>query len=324
MLNLNDFHLFVQIVERGGFAAAGRVLNMPRQTLSDRMRALEDALGARLLNRTSRQLGLTDAGEAFYAEAVAMVRQAEAAEAAVRMRASEPSGLVRVTTAVLEAQFAMRPALSDFLKLYPKVSIFEHATDREVDLFAESFDVAIRAHPGPLRDSRLVQRVLASADWHIFASPSYLASAPAIQAPNDLLAHPSLFTRRVQSTPAWRVWREGEAPEEHGLRSPPRIISDSLPGLKAMARDGLGVVTLPAYVCRAEVRDGSLVRVLPDWIAGHSTISALLPERRGLLPAVRVFLDHLAAVLPTAINDEWIEAITLPSSPSHDHRSIDR
>src|SRR5271165_2465036 len=98
MLNLNDFYLFVQIVERGGFAAAGRALNMPRSTLSDRMRALELSLGARLLNRTSRQLSLTDAGEAFYAQAVDMVRRAESAETAVRSRASEPSGLVRYTT----------------------------------------------------------------------------------------------------------------------------------------------------------------------------------------------------------------------------------
>ena len=301
MLNLNDFYLFVQIVDRGGFAAAGRALQMPRSTLSDRMRALESELGARLLNRTSRRVALTDAGVAFYTQAVDMVRRAESAEAEVRSRAAEPSGLVRYTTAVLEAQFALRPALSDFLRTYPKVSIFEHATDREVDLLAEGFDVAIRAHPAPLRDSRLIQRVLASADWHVFASPGYLANAPPIREPSDLLKHPSLFTRRAQTSPAWRIWREGEAPEEHVLQTAPRIVSDNIAGLKEMARAGLGVTALPAYVGREEVKRGELVRVLPEWIAGHSTLSALIPEGRGLLPAVRVFLDHLVVAVPKAI-----------------------
>src|ERR1700761_1816827 len=103
-----------------------------------------------------------------------MVPRAEAAGPPVRSRAAEPAGLVRYTTAVSEAQFAMRPALCKFLVQYPKVSIFEHATDREVDLFGENFDVAIRAHPGPLPDSRLIQRVLTTTDWHVFASPAYL------------------------------------------------------------------------------------------------------------------------------------------------------
>jgi DNA-binding transcriptional LysR family regulator len=298
MLNLNDFHLFVQVIERGGFSAASRALSLPKSTLSDRIRALETALGARLLNRTSRQLGLTDAGVAFYAEAVDMVRRAEAAEAAVRSRAEEPSGLVRYTTAVSEAQFAVRPALCDFLKLYPKVSIFEHATDREVDLFAEGFDVAIRAHPKPLRNSRLIQRVLASVEWHIFASPDYLSSVEPIREPEDLVKHPSLFTRRAQVSPAWRLKHESKGVQEHILQSAPRIVSDSMAGLKDMARAGLGVMALPAYVCQEEVQSGALIRVLPEWTAGHSTLSALIPESRGLLPAVRAFLDHLAAVLP--------------------------
>ena len=302
MLNLNDFHLFVQIVERGGFAAAGRTLGMSKSTLSIRVRALETALGARLLNRTSRRLGLTGAGEAFYADAADMVRRAEAAEAAVRSRVSEPSGLIRYTTAVSEAQFAMRPALSDFLALYPKVSVFEHATDREVDLFAEGFDIAIRAHPGPLRDSRLIQRVLASAEWHVFASPRYLAGAEEINEPEDLLNHPSLFTRRAQVYHAWRLQRGNEAVQEHAFRNPPRIVSDSMAGLKEMALAGHGVLALPAYVCRQEVKRGELIRVLPQWTAGSSTISALIPENRGLLPAVRAFLDHMASALPGAVN----------------------
>lgn len=301
MLDLNDFYLFVQIVDRGGFAAAGRHLGVAKSTLSVRMRALETKLGARLINRTSRQLGLTDAGEVFYAEAADMLQRATAAEAAVKSRVSEPFGLVRYTTAVCEAQFAMRPALSDFLTLYPKVNVFEHATDREVDLFAENFDVAIRAHPAPLQDSRLIQRVLTTLDWHVFANPGYLSSAQPIERPEDLLEHPALLTRRAQFNPAWRMRHGNEPAAEFPFLTPPRVVSDSIVGLRDMARDGLGLTALPAYVCREEIARGDLVRVLPDWTAGHSTLSALIPENRGVVPAVRVFLDHLAATLPRTL-----------------------
>jgi len=300
MVNLNDFRLFVQIVEHGGFAAAGRILNMSKSTLSHRMLALEKALDARLINRTTRRFGLTDVGETFFAEARAMVRNADAAEASVRSRAIEPSGLVRYTVAVSEAQFVLRPALSDFLGRYPKVNLFEHATDREVDIFAEGFDLAIRAHPGPLKDSRLIQRVLGVADWHIFASPKCLANSGPISSPADLSDCPALFTRRAQANGAWHLKPE-DGGDEHRIAVPPRIVSDSMVGLKEMAKIGFGLVALPAYVSRDEVARGELVRVLPGWVAGQSTLSALIPERRGLLPAVRVFLDHLADVVPDAI-----------------------
>jgi DNA-binding transcriptional LysR family regulator len=302
MINLNDLHLFVQIVKSRSLAAAGRTLRLPKSTLSYRLRVLEKSLGARLLNRSPRQLTLTDIGEAFYAEAADVVRRAESAEAVVRSRTSEPTGLVRYTAAVAEVQFAMRPVLSDFLALHPKINLFEHATDREVDLLTERFDLAVRAHSEPLRDSELIQRVLAFAPWHIFASANYLATVEPIRQPDDLALHPSLLTRRALNNPAWRLRRENKETADLILQSAPRIISDSMAGLKEMAQASLGLTALPAYICREEVDRGSLVRVLPEWTAGQSTLTALLPENRGVLPATRALLEYLVEGLPRVVN----------------------
>jgi len=300
MLDLNDFHYFVQIVDRGGFTAAGQSLKMPKSTLSHRMQQLEAGLGVRLLNRTSRQIGMTDAGREFYRYAATMLRQAEEAESAVRQRLAEPSGTVRFTTSVATAQHAMRPMVIDFLARYPKVSIVEHATDRTVDIISENFDVAIRAHSQPLPDSTLVQRTLAPGPWFLFAGANYLREHGTPSQPEDLKSHQSLFVMRSGVTPSWRL-RHAESRQELSLPLVPRLLSDDMVSLKDAACAGLGIVALPAYLCRDELRSGELVHVLPEWLAGDSTITALIPYRTMLLPAVRAFIDHLAVEFPKAL-----------------------
>jgi DNA-binding transcriptional LysR family regulator len=158
MLDLNDFFYFVQVVDRGGFTAAGRTLRIPKSTLSHRIQQLETNLGVKLLNRTLRRFGITDAGGEFYRHAVAMLREAELAETAIRHRLKEPTGTVRCTAAVATMQFAMRAIVADFLARYPDVNVVAHATDQYVDIVGGNYDVAIRAHSDPLPDSALVQR----------------------------------------------------------------------------------------------------------------------------------------------------------------------
>src|SRR3984893_15188906 len=143
MLDLNDFYLYVQVVDRGGFTAAGRTLRVPKSTLSHRIQKLETELGVRLLNRTSRRFGMTDAGEEFYRHAVVMLRDAELAETAIRHRLNETKGAVRCTAAVATMQFAMRDIVPDFLLRYPKVHVVAHATDQHVDIIGENYDIAI-------------------------------------------------------------------------------------------------------------------------------------------------------------------------------------
>ena len=301
MLDLNDFFYFVQVVDRGGFTAAGRTLRIPKSTLSHRIQQLESNLGVRLLNRTSRRFAITDAGEEFYRHAVVMLGEAELAETAIRQRMNEPTGTVRCTAAVATIQFAMRDMMPDFLVRYPKVNIFAHATDQIVDIVGENYDVAIRAHSDPLPDSTLVQRTLTPAPWFLFAGSAYLDAGKAPQTPRDLQNHPSLFMMRTGVAPVWRLRHTSKAKGEVVMRLTPRLLSDDMITLKQAAIAGLGVVALPGYVCREDVRSGALRRVLPAWHAGDSTITALIPYRQGLLPSVRVFIDHLAAEFPKAV-----------------------
>ncbi|WP_144640535.1 LysR substrate-binding domain-containing protein [Bordetella genomosp. 13] len=301
MLDLNDFFFYVQVVDRGGFTAAGRSLSMPKSTLSHRMQQLEGHLGVRLLNRTSRRFGMTDAGEEFYRHAVAMLREAELAENTIRNRLTEPTGTVRCTAGVATMQFAMSEIIADFLVQYPKVNVVAHSADRSVDIVGENFDVAVRAHSDPLPDSNLVQRTLAPAPWFLFAGAAYIETHGEPRTPQDLAAHPSLFMMRTGVAPVWRLRHASEARDEAVMPLAPRLLSDDMVGLQQAAIRGLGVVALPSYICRQAVRSGALRRVLPEWIAGDSTLTALIPYRKGLLPSVRVFLDHLAAEFPKTV-----------------------
>jgi DNA-binding transcriptional LysR family regulator len=301
MLNLNDFFLFVQVVDRGGFTAASRTLRTPKSTLSHRIQQLETDLGVRLLNRTSRKFGMTDAGEDFYRHAVAMLREAELAENAIRHRLSEPSGTIRCTGGVATMQFAMPDIISDFLAQYPKVNIVVHAVDRAVDIVGENYDIAIRAHSDPLPDSNLVQRTLVPTPWFLFAGSDYLDANGEPEKPQDLQDHPSLFMMRTGVDPVWRLRHARRAGNEVAMALTPRLLSDDMVGLQEAAIKGHGIVALPGYVCRGAVKSGALRRVLPNWIAGDSTITALIPYRKGLLPSVRAFLDHLAAEFPKAV-----------------------
>ena len=300
MLDLNDFFYFVQVVDRGGFTAASRTLRVPKSTLSHRIQQLETSLGVRLLNRTSRRFGMTDAGAEFYRHAVAMLREAEVAET-IRHRLHEPTGTVRFTAAVATLQFAMRDIMSDFLVRYPKVNVVAHATDQNVDIVGENYDVAIRAHTDPLPDSTLVQRTLTPAPWFLFAGSAYLDAKEALRTPQDLQNHPSLFMMRTGVAPVWRLRHSSKARDAVVMPLTPRLLSDDMTALKQGAIAGLGIVALPGYVCREDVRSGALRRVLPTWLADDSTITALIPYRQGLLPSVRVFMDHLAAEFPKAV-----------------------
>jgi DNA-binding transcriptional LysR family regulator len=301
MLDFNDFFYFVQVVDRGGFTAAGRTLRIPKSTLSHRIQQLEASLGIRLLNRTSRRFAMTDAGEEFYRHAVTMLREAELAETAMRHRLTEPTGTLRCTAAVAAMQFALCGIVADFLVRYPKVNIAAHATDEHVDIIGENFDVAIRAHSEPLPDSTLVRRTLAPAPWFLFAGAAYLDANGPIDAPRDLAKHPSLFMLRPGANPIWRLRRSGRRSEEVVVPLTPRLLLDDMLTLKRAAVGGLGIVALPCYVCRDDVRSGKLRQVLPGWMADDSTLTALMPFRQGLLPSVRAFVEHLAAELPKAV-----------------------
>jgi DNA-binding transcriptional LysR family regulator len=299
MLDLNDFRYFVRIVDCRGLTAASRDLNVPKSTVSHRLQQLEAALGVRLINRTSRSLSVTDAGEHFYRHAVNMLEHARLAENTVRGRLAEPSGSIRFTSAVATSLFALRPILPDFISRYPKIQLVQHTSDDQVDIVGGGYDLAIRAHSGPLSDSMLVQRTLAPAPWYLFASPDYIGRRGLPPAPPDLAQHDTLSMLRPGHAPAWKLTHSTAG--EVQVPIAPRFTGNDLMMLMEAARDGLGIVALPSYVCRAEVGTGSLRPVLPDWSAGQASISAVVAFRNGLQPSVRVFLDYLAERIPRIV-----------------------
>jgi len=303
MLDLNDFFYFVQVVERRGFTAAGRALGVPKSTLSYRMKKLEAELGVRLLNRSSRHFAPTQAGEEFYRHATSVVRAADEAESLVRQRVKEPFGVVRFTAAIGTAQFALREMVMNFIQEYPRIQLVEYVTSRQIDLLTENFDVAVRAHSGALPDSTLLSRTLAVAPWILVAATDSLKKGGPPKTPEDLKRFPSLFLWRANTAPAWRL-RPAETRQRQSevtLNLTPRMVSNDLSTLKQAAVNGMGIAALPAYVCKRELRSQRLTRIMPGWLAGESTFTALLPHRLGLLPAVRIFVDYLARHLPERV-----------------------
>jgi DNA-binding transcriptional LysR family regulator len=234
----------------------------------------------RLLNRTSRRFGPTQAGEEFYRNALSMLRAAEEAESLARRRVTEPSGVIRFTAAVGTAQFALRDILMNFMREYPKISLEEQVTSRQVDLLAENFDVAIRAHSDPLPDSTLVHRTLAKAPWILVAGTDFLKQTGSPKTPQDLKQFPCLSVWRSNTTPEWRLRARAQGSgSEVILPLARRLVTNDMSSLKQAAIEGLGIVALPAYVCRSELRCGKLTRVLPGWLADESTFTALMPAR---------------------------------------------
>jgi len=290
MRNLNDFIIFAHVVDHRGFAPAARVLNVPKSTLSKRVAELEKMLGVRLINRTSRRFTVTEIGEDFYRHAAAMLIEAEAAEAVVKGRLAEPSGTVRITASVPTAQMTLSGLLPQLALAYPKMRVVLHATDRFVDLIQEGFDIAVRDHFAPLPDSGLVQRRVASEVIWLVAAPGYLARRGTPAEPADVDDHDGLLTSLVSD--GWTLRNADDA--TISLKPQPRFVADESRVLLEAALSGLGITALPRKLCHAEIDNGSLVRVLPDWQAGLVTTTLLMPHRRGQLPSVRAVVDFIA------------------------------
>lgn len=295
-MDLNSYFFFVHVVEKKGFAPAGRALNIPKSRLSRHISQLEERLGVRLIQRTSRQFKVTDAGDAFYEHARKAVDEIEAANAAVEQNANILSGKVRVSCSVGMAQFALSRLVISFLKSHPKVDIIQEVTNQPVDLIDSGLDMAIRAHTAPLPDSTLIQRRLASVTWGLLASPSYLEQAGIPITPEELEGHAGLKLGRRPEIGNWTL--QGSDGSTFSKPYPPRLCSEDMVTLKQAASAGLGIVGLPLYTCRDELGAKRLVRVLPDWTAGNPDISLLMPSRQGVPPAVSQFASFLRDELP--------------------------
>ena len=202
-MDLNDAFYFVQVVEKGGFSAASRALNIPKSRLSRRVKQLEDDLGVRLLQRTSRVVTTTDIGEEFYRHAQDALARFEGAETAVRRKTNRIEGVVTVSCSVGMAQFALDQILPRFLLDNPGVTVVQRASNQMEDLVKGGIDVAIRGHRDTLPDSSLIQVRLAQVEWHLFCSPEYRDKSIRSDEPAVLAHHPALVLGRPREAHQW-------------------------------------------------------------------------------------------------------------------------
>jgi DNA-binding transcriptional LysR family regulator len=291
--DLNDLYYFVQVIDHGGFAPAGRALGEPKSKLSRRIALLEERLGVRLIQRSTRRFVVTQIGQNYYAHCKAMLVEASAAQAAAEQSRSEPSGIVRLTCPVALLHARVSVMLARFMADCPQVVVHLEATNRRVDLIAEGIDVAIRARPMPIEDSDLMMKIMAQSGHALVASRALAGKAGAIRVPADLNSLPSLDLGPPRQDHTWTL--EGPNGAQAVIHHRPRLVSDDMIALRSAAIAGIGVVHLPLLMVSDEIRDGQLVHLLPSWAPRRSVVHAVYPSNRGLLPSVRALLDYLGA-----------------------------
>lgn len=301
MQDLNDFAWFVKVVDHGGFAAAGRALDQPKSTLSRRISQLEERLGVRLIQRTTRQFSVTEVGNTFYQHCKAMLVEAEAAQEAVAALQAEPRGIVRITCPVTLLHVHVGPMLARFMVRYPGVNIQLEATNRQVDLVAEGIDVAIRVRPRPFDDSDLVLRVLADRGHCLVASPELIQRMGKPSVPADLTTWPGLSMGAGKEVHKWSL--SGPSGAKAEIHFMPRYITGDMLALREAAMAGVGVVQLPILMVKEQLAAGELVRVLDEWEPRREVIHVVYPSRRGLLPSVRTLVDFLTQEYARMVED---------------------
>lgn len=293
MQDLNDMVYFAEVAERGGFAAAGRALGIPKSRLSRRVADLEAQLGVQLLQRSTRSLSLTPAGELYLRHCLAMRDAAQAAAEAVAQVQTEPRGTVRISCPVTLAQSSLGPLLPRFMQRYPAVRVEMIVLNRPVDPVEEGVDIALRVRPAIEDSATLVAKNFGESGGLLVASPELLRRQGPVKTPFDL---DKLDTVAMSAAGDGRVSMrlEGPAGAEHLWHHAPRYLADDLATLQFAVLAGTGAGMLPDYMCREHIRNGLLQEVLPGWRPRPGICHAVFPQRRALVPAVRKLIDFLA------------------------------
>lgn len=290
MRDLNDYYYFVQVVDYRGFSSAARAIGVQKSLLSRRIAVLETFLNTRLLQRSSRHFSLTQTGLRFYEHCKAMLAEAELAEQSIAQLQAEPCGLIRMSCPVALLNFQFGAILSRFLVRYPSVTLQLESTNRRVDVLQEGYDLAVRVRFPPIAPSDLVMRVLDTSTQCLVGAPDILAAQ--LATPADLAAFPSMD---FHTNPAEHCWSlENERGQSATVFHTPRLVTDDLAVLREAALAGVGIVQLPTIMVWKDVQAGRLVQALPQWTPRAGLVHAVIPSRKGVMPAVRALLDFMA------------------------------
>lgn len=297
MNDLNDLAYFVGVVEHQGFAPAARALNMQKSKLSRRIAALEDRLGVRLIQRSTRNFSVTDIGQSYYQHCLAMLVEAEAAQEAIDAIRAEPAGLIRIACPPDLIAYRMGAAIAEFMAASPKVRIQLKALNRPVDIIREGFDVVIQTGEPRLDSASVVVRKLGEVSQCLVAAAELLKGRQEPAIPSDLAGMPAIglgstFVQGGAEQIEWTLTHESGSTAS--IPAAPRLLTDDLAALRAAALAGIGIVQMPNLMIETDRSDGRLLTLLPQWTSPNLSVYAVFPSRRGLLPSIRALIDHLA------------------------------
>lgn len=290
---MDHFHAitaFVRVVETGSFARAAERLDRSVSAVSRQVAELEAHLGARLLNRTTRRLSLTETGRAFHERAVQLLADLEEAEAAVGAATLEPRGTLRLTCATTFGIQHLAPAIAAYAGRHPRVRFDVELSDRVVDIVEEGFDLAIRI--GAVGSQALIARRIGTTTLVCCAAPAYLARHGTPRTPEDLAGHPCLTYAYSADRNVWRFTDAAGAGHAVEVSGPAHSNNGAM--LTALGVAGLGIHMEPDFVVAPDVRAGRLVRILADYTPESGAINAVYPSRRHLSAKVRSFIDFVS------------------------------
>lgn len=305
--HLRAIALFARLVEAGGFTPAAESLELSKSTVSKEIAELERHLGAKLLNRNTRRVELTELGRTYYGYCERVMAEAEAAEAMIAHNQSQPRGTLRFTAPITFGTMKVVPVVNQLRYDYPQLEVDLDLTDRTIDLLDGKTDLSIIVTARP--PEHLVARPLASIDWVLCATPDYIARHGPIDRPCDLERHDCLYYR--SKLPAELTVSDGSRREQVVLKNRAFRTNNSLALLRAVEA-GLGVACLPRYVAEDALVGGRIVPVLEEWTIPSLQAYAVYLPNRYLLPRVRVFIDRL------------IKSLHSPASPERGTAAIER
>ncbi len=289
-MDLNDIVVFAKVIETRSFTAAADQLGIPKSTVSRRLAQLEERLGVRLVQRTTRKLSPTEIGLTYYERCTKIIADINDAEQVVTDMQAAPRGRLGITAPVDLSTHYLGPVIAEFLAKYPDIFVELDATDRVVDMIEEGFDVAIRF--GSLPESSLIARRLCDIPGYLVASPAYLERRGTPTSHDDLDDHDRLVFTPVSHNTTWPLLdRDGNTVYEFGR--PARFAANNVGAIHQAVLGGSGIAALSEFLVACDIRRGELVRVLPDLHVRTSEAHAVYVDRHNMPPRLQVFLDHL-------------------------------
>lgn len=290
MRSLTDIAVFVQVVDSGSFTTAAERLSLSKSVVSKYVTRLEDRLGARLLNRTTRRLSMTEVGRVFYERSQRGLQDIEEAELEVSRLQGEPRGTLRLNTPMSFGILHIAPAVPEFLSRYPEVSVDMNLDDRRVDVIEEGYDISVRI--AELPDSSLVARRLGPCRHAVVASPAYLERRGTPATPEALQHHDIITFRYQESALHWHFRAPGSKTISVPVSGSVRM-NNSL-ALREALLGGIGITRTPTFVVGRDIQAGRLRPILSDYETLETSIYLVYPQRRHLSPKVRAFVDYFA------------------------------